>query len=82
MESQVSQAQFELRSNIGILRCVGQTNLNMADVASVDEEIKQDEIAASVNPETDEASEETPNGVKTWVKIIYCFARPAFVAVS
>lgn len=43
---------------------MGQTNLNMSDVASVDEEIKQDEIAVSDNPETEEACEETPNGVK------------------
>lgn len=65
LESQVSNAHFELRSIIGILRCAGQTNLSMADVASVDEEIKQEEIAVSVQPETEEACEETPNGVKT-----------------
>uniref|UniRef100_A0A4W6CEQ7 Heterogeneous nuclear ribonucleoprotein M n=1 Tax=Lates calcarifer TaxID=8187 RepID=A0A4W6CEQ7_LATCA len=37
----------------------------MADVATVDEEPKQDESSASVKSETDETSQETPNGVKT-----------------
>ncbi|XP_068172466.1 myelin expression factor 2 [Antennarius striatus] len=37
----------------------------MADVAAVDEEIKQEEPVASVKSDTDETSEETPNGVKT-----------------
>ncbi|XP_026233627.1 myelin expression factor 2 isoform X2 [Anabas testudineus] len=37
----------------------------MADVASVKEEVKEEELAVSVTPEADETSEETPNGVKT-----------------
>lgn len=49
------------------MRCVGQTNLNMADVATLDEEPKQEEssVTASVKSDTEETSEETPNGVKT-----------------
>ncbi|KAG7233645.1 hypothetical protein INR49_006759 [Caranx melampygus] len=42
-----------------------QNRLDMADVSAVDEEPKQDETTASVKSEPDEASEETPNGVKT-----------------
>uniref|UniRef100_A0A7N5ZXW2 RRM domain-containing protein n=1 Tax=Anabas testudineus TaxID=64144 RepID=A0A7N5ZXW2_ANATE len=34
----------------------------MADVASVKEEVKEEELAVSVTPEADETSEETPNG--------------------
>ena len=37
----------------------------MADVASLDEEPKQEESTASVKSETEDTSEETPNGVKT-----------------
>ncbi|XP_054900761.1 myelin expression factor 2 [Poeciliopsis prolifica] len=37
----------------------------MADVATTDEEPKQEETTASVLSETDETSQETPNGVKT-----------------
>uniref|UniRef100_M4AQK8 Myelin expression factor 2 n=1 Tax=Xiphophorus maculatus TaxID=8083 RepID=M4AQK8_XIPMA len=37
----------------------------MADVATADEEPKQEETTASVLSETDETSQETPNGVKT-----------------
>lgn len=37
----------------------------MADVAIIEEEIKQDESTASVKSDTEEPSEETPNGVKT-----------------
>ncbi|KAK2853790.1 hypothetical protein Q5P01_006451 [Channa striata] len=37
----------------------------MADVAAADEEPKQEESSASVNSETEETCEETPNGVKT-----------------
>ncbi|XP_068616539.1 myelin expression factor 2 [Brachionichthys hirsutus] len=37
----------------------------MADVANVDEEVKEEESVASVKSDTDEPSEETPNGVKT-----------------
>lgn len=37
----------------------------MADVATLDEEIKQEESTASVQSDTEETSEETPNGVKT-----------------
>uniref|UniRef100_A0A3P9P316 Myelin expression factor 2 n=1 Tax=Poecilia reticulata TaxID=8081 RepID=A0A3P9P316_POERE len=39
--------------------------LSMADVATTDEEPKQEETTASVLSETDETSQETPNGVKT-----------------
>lgn len=38
---------------------------NMADIASLDEEIKQDETTASIKSDTEETPEETPNGVKT-----------------
>lgn len=37
----------------------------MADVINTDEEPKQDENTASLPSETDETSQETPNGVKT-----------------
>ncbi|XP_038139314.1 myelin expression factor 2 [Cyprinodon tularosa] len=37
----------------------------MADVITADEEQKQEETTASVPSETDETSQETPNGVKT-----------------
>ncbi|MEQ2158473.1 hypothetical protein GOODEAATRI_012651 [Goodea atripinnis] len=37
----------------------------MADVTPTDEEAKQEETTASVLSETDETSQETPNGVKT-----------------
>lgn len=37
----------------------------MADVAVLDEEIKQEESVASVKSDTEETTEETPNGVKT-----------------
>lgn len=37
----------------------------MADVATIDEEIKLEESTASVKSDTEEPSEETPNGVKT-----------------
>ncbi|KAM4744965.1 myelin expression factor 2 isoform 2-T2 [Anableps anableps] len=37
----------------------------MADIATTDEEPKQEETTASVLSETDETSQETPNGVKT-----------------
>lgn len=37
----------------------------MADVATLDEEVKQEESTASVKSDTEETSEETPNGVKT-----------------
>ncbi|XP_036951244.1 myelin expression factor 2 isoform X2 [Acanthopagrus latus] len=37
----------------------------MADAASLDEEPKQEESTASVKSETEDTSEETPNGVKT-----------------
>ncbi|XP_029354644.1 myelin expression factor 2 isoform X2 [Echeneis naucrates] len=37
----------------------------MADVVTLDEEPKQDESSASVKSETDETSQETPNGMKT-----------------
>ncbi|XP_027870569.1 myelin expression factor 2 isoform X2 [Xiphophorus couchianus] len=37
----------------------------MADAATADEEPKQEETTASVLSETDETSQETPNGVKT-----------------
>uniref|UniRef100_A0A3B5B4Y4 Myelin expression factor 2 n=1 Tax=Stegastes partitus TaxID=144197 RepID=A0A3B5B4Y4_9TELE len=47
----------------------GTTNVNMADVVTLDEEPKQDESTASVKSEPDETSEETPNGVKTCVKL-------------
>lgn len=42
-----------------------QRNLSMADVITADEEQKQEETTASVPSETDETSQETPNGVKT-----------------
>lgn len=48
----------------------------MADVATVDEELKQEETAVSDNPESEEASEETPNGVKTYVKKKSCVVLP------
>lgn len=44
----------------------------MADVATADEEPKQEETTASVLSETDETSQETPNGVKTWVTAVLC----------
>lgn len=37
----------------------------MADVATLDDEPKQEESTASVKSDTEETSEETPNGVKT-----------------
>lgn len=59
-----STAQFELRS----LCRVWLKKRNMADVATLDEEVKQEESTASVKSDTEETSEETPNGVKTWEK--------------
>lgn len=56
-----STAQFELRS----LCRVWLKKRNMADVATLDEEVKQEESTASVKSDTEETSEETPNGVKT-----------------
>lgn len=46
--------------------------INMADAETLEVELKQEESTASVKSDTEETSEETPNGVKTWVKIMYC----------
>ncbi|KAM9408855.1 myelin expression factor 2 [Pholidichthys leucotaenia] len=40
-------------------------DLKMADPATIDDETKQEESTASVKSDTDETSQETPNGVKT-----------------
>lgn len=45
----------------------------MADVETLKEEPQEEEISESVKSEPDETSEETPNGVKMWVKKLqYC----------
>lgn len=53
---------------VAIELCVGKINLNMADAETLKEEPQEEEISESVKSEPDETSEETPNGVKMWVK--------------
>lgn len=48
----------------------------MADVGVLDDEPKQEESTASVKSDLDETSQETPNGVKTWVETNHCSDDP------
>lgn len=64
MLAHITTAHFKLRQG-GIFCWSLHTNLNMADFLALEEEPKQEESIASVKSETEEPSEETPNGVKT-----------------
>lgn len=48
----------------------GAEHHNMAEVLVLEEDVKNEESSASVKSDPEEAAEEAPNGVKTWVHLL------------